>query len=406
MSFNRLNDVAEILSGFAFKSSNFSDSAGIPVIRISNINNDAQVENNIKGQKYYPFDIEEKLVRFLVKKGDILIALSGATTGKIGIYSSDKKALLNQRVALVRAKTCEDHRYLYYALLAKSRQILNDAYGGAQPNISPNKIGEYEFYFPPELKDRIRIADAIETQFTRLDAAIKSLKTIQAKLEIYRQSVLKAAFENRYQESGAGMVKMSDVCEKVQDGSHFSPKKQYAEKAPGKYLYVTAKNIRSWGVDINNVTYVDRGFFEEIYKRCDPRKGDLLLTKDGVNTGDSAINTLDEPFALLSSVALLRGKGELLSNKFLKLYLDSPYGKKSITGSMTGTAIKRIILKRLKDAVIPVIPLTEQKQLVAEIESRFSVIDKVEETVNNTLLKAERLRKSILKAAFEGELID
>ncbi|MBI5150726.1 MAG: hypothetical protein HZA28_08160 [Candidatus Omnitrophica bacterium] len=92
MVFNRLKDIAEILSDFAFKN--------------SNINNNAQAGINIEGQKCYPFDINEKFRKFLVRKGDVLIALPGATTGKSGIYNSDKEALLNQRVALIRGQNC------------------------------------------------------------------------------------------------------------------------------------------------------------------------------------------------------------------------------------------------------------------------------------------------------------
>ena len=82
----------------------------------------------------------------------------------------------------------------------------------------------------------------------------------------------------------------SEVCRKIQDGTHFSPKNQIRE---GKYRYVTAKNVRPSGLDLRDITYLTAEDHKEIYRRCDTRKGDVLLVKDGVNTGDAAINTID-----------------------------------------------------------------------------------------------------------------
>jgi type I restriction enzyme S subunit len=195
------------------------------------------------------------------------------------------------------------------------------------------------------------------------------------------------------------------LCDKIQDGSHFSPQVQYPEKRNDTYMYVTAKNIRKKGMDLKNLTYVDKSFFESIYSRCDPKKGDLLLTKDGVNTGDCAINELDDPFALLSSVAIIRGKEGVLDNKFVKYYIDSPRGFNKITGKMTGTAIKRIILRRIKEAEIPYLQINEQKRIVNEIEAKFSIIDILEGNIQKCLIKARLLRMSLLKSAFDGKLV-
>ena len=134
---------------------------------------------------------------------------------------------------------------------------------------------------------------------------------------------------------------INDACLKVQDGTHFSPQNQLAQ---GDFRYITAKNIRPSGLDLSNVSYLAEAEHRSIYKRCDPKKGDVLLVKDGVNTGDAAVNTLDEEFSLLSSVCLLRPRPELLFSQFLRYYLLSPVGYRMLTGQMTGTAIKRIIL--------------------------------------------------------------
>ena len=196
---------------------------------------------------------------------------------------------------------------------------------------------------------------------------------------------------------------INDACLKVQDGTHFSPQNQLAQ---GAYKYITAKNVRPSGLDLSNVSYLAEDEHRAIYKRCDPKKGDVLLVKDGVNTGDAAVNTLDEEFSLLSSVCLLRPRPALLYSQFLRYYLLSPVGYRMLTGQMTGTAIKRIILGRIKGSPVPIAPLDEQRDIVAEIEKQFSRLDEAVANLKRVKANLKRYKASVLKAAVEGRLFD
>ncbi len=189
---------------------------------------------------------------------------------------------------------------------------------------------------------------------------------------------------------------MSQVCLKIQDGTHFSPKDQHAK---GKYQYITAKNVKPWGLDLTDVSYLNEADHRAIYKRCDPQKGDVLLVKDGVNTGDAALNNLNEEFSLLSSVCLLRSRSELISSSFLCYFILSPVGYRLLTDQMTGTAIKRIVLRRIKDSPVPVAPLSEQRSIVAEIEKQFSRLDEAVASLKRTKANLKRYRAAVLKAA-------
>lgn len=195
-----------------------------------------------------------------------------------------------------------------------------------------------------------------------------------------------------------------DACTKISDGTHHSPKEQYTEPADGLYKYVTAKNIRQWGLDLNNLTYITEKVHREIYNRCNPQLGDVLLTKDGVNAGDVAINTLDEEFSLLSSVALLKPKKELLDSKYFRYFIESPEGTKRLTGTMRGAAIRRIILRSIKAAQIPIAPLPEQRRIVAKIEELFSKLDAGVDALKKAKTQLKRYRQSVLAAAVTGEL--
>jgi type I restriction enzyme, S subunit len=196
-------------------------------------------------------------------------------------------------------------------------------------------------------------------------------------------------------------TRMDTVCTKVQDGTHFSPKEQ---SATGDFKYITAKNIKTWGLDLSELTYVPTHVHREISARCNPEKGDILFIKDGVTTGIATVNTLDEEFSLLSSVALLKPMREYLDSYFLKHWLNSPVGYRAMTGQMTGTAIKRVILEKIKGSAVPLPPLAEQTRIVAEVERRLSVVEELEAVVSANLQRAVRLRQSILQKAFIGEL--
>jgi type I restriction enzyme S subunit len=190
-----LGSVCQISNGFAFKSKEFTDS-GVPVVRISDIH-----EGQISTQNSACIDARSEFERFKIKKGDLLIALSGATTGKFGRFVGSNAAYLNQRVGRLRSldEKVLSQAYLYYFLHEAKRQIEKIAYGGAQPNISTKQIASIEVPMP-DILEQHRIVEKIEALFAELDKGVEALKTTQQQLKIYRQSVLKHAFEGKLTE--------------------------------------------------------------------------------------------------------------------------------------------------------------------------------------------------------------
>ncbi|HDB1440809.1 TPA: restriction endonuclease subunit S [Vibrio cholerae] len=133
-----LGEVCDFKNGFAFKSSLFKE-AGLPIIRITNVDGK---NISLDDVKYFdPSDYKENTASYEISKGDILIAMSGATTGKIGFYAHESPAYLNQRVGKFLPKPkILNNRYLYHYLLSKVEQIYVIAGGGAQPNLSSNAL--------------------------------------------------------------------------------------------------------------------------------------------------------------------------------------------------------------------------------------------------------------------------
>ena len=186
-----IGDIAYLKNGFAFKSKSYL-ADGIPVIRISDIQDGVVTsENAVKVKPDKDFE------GFSVLDGDVLIAMSGATTGKFGIYKSEKTAYQNQRVGNIKPHSKDiGKQFFFYFLYSAKKEIEKRAYGGAQPNISAEKIESIPFALPP-FNEQIRIVAKIEELFSELDKGIESLKTAREQLKVYRQAVLKHAFEGK-----------------------------------------------------------------------------------------------------------------------------------------------------------------------------------------------------------------
>ncbi len=157
---------------------------------------------------------------------------------------------------------------------------------------------------------------------------------------------------------------LSDVCELITDGTHFSPK----SFDTGEFKYITSKNVREGRLDLSDVTYVGRDVHNSIFSGCPVRLGDVLYVKDGANTGLAAINTIEEPFSMLSSVALIRPKKNKLDARYLMRWLNSPYGRAQMLQNMSGAAIKRLVLAQIRRASIPIPPLDQQRRIAAILD--------------------------------------
>lgn len=168
---------------------------------------------------------------------------------------------------------------------------------------------------------------------------------------------------------------LSEMCIKIQDGTHFSPSLGGTD-----YLYITSKNIGRGFLKLDNAERIDESEHKKIYSRCDVKKGDLLLTKDGVNTGNVALNTLDEEFSLLSSVALLRfDSNQYDANHFLQQILSSE-GQNRMKDLMSGNAITRLTLEKIHKIPFPVPPLPEQRAIataLSDVDALIAALDKL-----------------------------
>ncbi|SMC82733.1 type I restriction enzyme, S subunit [Desulfocicer vacuolatum DSM 3385] len=220
--------------------------------------------------------------------------------------------------------------------------------------------------FLPSLIEQRKIADCLSSIDELISIQTQKLDTLKAYKKGLMQQLFPAEGETvpklRFPEFKNAEAweekKMADVCIKIMDGTHFSPKSKI-----GSHLYLTSKNIRNGLVDLSNISYISSEEHEIIYSKCPVKKYDVLLTKDGANTGNCALNHLDIEFSLLSSVAVLRGNPLLIDKNFLYYLIDSEKIQRLIINSVSGQAITRITLKKIAAYSISLPTNKEQKKI-------------------------------------------
>jgi type I restriction enzyme S subunit len=387
----KFGDIITFKNGYAFKSTRYLKS-GIPVIRIGDIK-----ENEVLIEDAICVDENKDLKEYEIVKDDILIAMSGATTGKFGRYNLNRKAYLNQRVGNIKPLSDKYiyKSFLFYLLSQLKREIERSAYGGAQPNISSKKIEELAVAFAP-LPEQRAIVKKLESLFSSLDAGVADLKKAEQQLKIYRQAVLKKAFEGItetiilndagvWKGGGTPSTQNKDFWENgnINWVSSQDVKTKYIEDTERKITGVAIENSSTKWIEKNALLFVVRS---GILRRIFPigiAKVNLCVNQD-IQT-----LTLNEKYL----------------TEFVYWYLMSNEYDIRHNCAKDGTTVESIDVSKLKKYKLPACTLEEQNEIVKQIESRLSVCDSIEQNIKESLEKAEALRQSILKKAFEGNLL-
>ncbi len=215
--------------------------------------------------------------------------------------------------------------YLYHVLSSPYvfTQFDKFATGSTVKNLNTDLVSKVQIPLAP-LPEQRAIASKIEQLFSELDNGIANLKTAKSKLEIYRQAILKQAFEgnltkdwrkkqpknhgnhvNQKNHSADNLpetwqwVKLGDICTKITDGTHHTPK-YISEGVP----FISVKDVRNYKIDFSNTKFISKEEHNELIKRCFPEEGDILITKSGTIGRLAIVPNIE--FSLFVSVALLK----------------------------------------------------------------------------------------------------
>ena len=187
----KLGEIIDFRNGFAFKSSLFKKN-GVGVLRITNIKSQRIDTDDLV--YIDPSDYQEKLDPYVVDPGDILVAMSGATTGKVGINDTSNQYYLNQRVGkFIPRNDIVDVRYLFHLLIMNSPVFYAISGGGAQPNLSSEKLKQLNVFLPPIVYQKKigGILDKLDKLINDLsDGLPAEIEARQKQYEYYRDKLL------------------------------------------------------------------------------------------------------------------------------------------------------------------------------------------------------------------------
>ncbi|MDD1745451.1 MAG: restriction endonuclease subunit S, partial [Candidatus Methanoperedens sp.] len=379
----------------------------------------------------------------IITKGTLLIALYGATVGKLGILGID--SAINQAVCAISTKNSIDQKFLFWYLSSYRNELLKARVGGAQPNISQQIVNDVQIPLSP-LPEQRAIVSKIEQLFSDLDNGIENFKKAQAQLKLYRQSVLKAACEGklvpteaelaraegreyehadvllarilkerREKWNGKGKYKEAEALEtgelpelpegwcwvnleQLKSFSLYGPRYSSDDYANDGYIVLRTSDISESGkVDVSSAPCLN--ISKDDFSKYKVELGDLLITRTG-SLGTLAVfndNIESIPGAYLIMYRLVMNLG---ISWYIFYFLKSPLGQKHLIAGGAGVGRPNLNAPTIEVIPIPFPPHSEQRRIIAEVERRLSVSDKMEATI------AESLRQSILKKAFEGKLLN
>ena len=373
----------------------------------------------------------------LCEDGDLLIVCDGSRSGLTGRAI---KGVVGSTLSKISADGVTTD-FLRYFIQSKYTLLNTQKKGTGTPHLNA-EILKLSDLVVPSIPEQERVVARIEELFSELDKAVATLQTTKQQLAVYRQAVQKEAFEGKLTKNwrNSASIRLSDyvatsiakrdsiaethktkklrysfpeklllcaipkdwqfaqigdVAWSIKDGPHYSP--EYVEEG---VPFITGGNVRPSGVDFASAKKISKELHEELNRRCKPEKGDLLYTKGGT-TGIARVNTYDFPFSVWVHVAVIKFVDTIVPEYFQHV-LNSPFCYQQSQEYTHGVGNQDLGLTRMINIVFPICSIEEQKQIVYELESRLSVCESIEQTVDTALAQADAMRQSILKQAFEG----
>ncbi len=311
-------------------------------------------------------------------------------------YIISGKTWVNNHAHVLKSKT--NNKFLCYYL--NSFNYKGYVSGTTRLKLTQAEMKRIPVPVPP-LSEQERIVARIEELFSQLDAGVETLKKTKAQLAVYRQAVLKEAFDS------------------IED-QYYQTLNTAILGSPQNGLYKPKSDYSDNGTPILRIDGFYDGFIvkDYYYKRVNLTVDEI--TRYSLEIGDLIVNRVNS-MPYLGKCALVRFLGETtvfesnmmrikldnekVNGDFLTYYLSSSTGRKELTKSAKQAVNQASINQTdVGNAIVPMPPVEIQKRLLTYIESRLSVCDSIEHTVDTALQQAEAMRQSILKDAFEGKL--
>lgn len=390
-----LGEIAFMTSGGtpSKKNPEYYEKGTIPWVRSGELENGAIRDTEIKITQAGLDNSSAKIF----PKGTLLIALYGATIGKLAWLDID--ACTNQAVCGIFENEKVSLKYLYYYLLFHRPDLIKQGVGGAQANISQTILKKLMVSYPVDMDEQLRIVARIEELFSELDNGVETLRKTKQQLAVYRQAVISAAFPEMTDENTVRLDEIADISGGITKGRDLS--KQETVHLP----YLRVANVQNGYLDLSQMKTIELKV-SEIEKYL-LRSGDVLYTEGGDRDklgrgtvwNDEIPNCVHQNHVFKARLDLNKTNPRYVAYWSMSAFARNYFYNKG-KQSVNLASINKTVLSAL---TLPLPSLPEQEATLREIESRLSVCDSIEKTVDTALQQAEAMRQSILKKAFEKE---
>lgn len=285
------------------------------------------------------------------EEAEVAVTCRGATCGTVN-FTEPRSWITGNAMVIKPKENNLNKRYLFYLL--RSTDLSSVITGAAQPQITGAALKPFLIPLPP-LEIQEQIVAELDGYQNIITGAKQIAQNWKPKIEI----------DPEWEK-----VKLGEVCEKITDGSHFSP-----ETSLDGFPYITVRDLTGGIIDFDNCKFVNKKDYESLVKNgCKPSKGDVLFSKDGT-VGKVAKINFEKDFVVLSSLAILTPIIKKIDFNFLEFLLLQESILDQALEMKGGAAIKRIILKDIKQIQIPLPSLIAQKQIVEKIEAERALVE-------------------------------
>lgn len=370
-----LPEVCTIQYGFPFDSAKFSDSDGMPLIRIRDV---------VRGYSE-TYTTEEYKSEYIVHENDLLIGMDG----EFNIAKWGKTpALLNQRVCRLAPKDSIDKDYLFYFMPIALKRIEEKTPFVTVKHLSAKELNKIEIPVLP-LEEQRKIAETL----SKVDELIAFRDQQLAKLD----ELVKARFVEMFGEPSSNpmgwlQTTVGAECYYIKDGPHKSLTDVGMENG---YPFISVRNIVNGYIDFSTAKYISEADYKDAIKKCCPEKGDILYSKGGT-TGIAKLVDIDIKFANWVHLAVLKFNHNEFNGAFFEKMLNCDYCYKQSQMLTKGIANRDLVLSAMAQIKIYKPPILLQNQFATFVER----VDQQKQTVQKSLEKLELMKKALMQEYF------
>ena len=351
-----------------------------------------------------------------VYPGDLMISRLNEPIGRSCIIpDTESRYVVAVDNVILRPNANYNKKFIMYGMNADgyAEHANMIARGATMSRISRSQLGQFWLAFP-NIEEQQAIADFLDKECAQIDSIAADLEKQIALLQQYKKSLITETVTKGLDKS----VPMKDsgvewtskipchweikrfkyVCEYITDGSHFSP-----ETTDEGYPYITAADVKGVGLDYDAAKKISQQDFISLQKAgCQPRKGDVLLVKDGATTGRIGMVTSEKPCVVLSSVAILRTPDNM-DARYLRYLMESDFVQAQIQASMAGSAMPRTVLSKIINYWGITCPKEEQKEICDFLDRKCGYIETVIETKQVQQSTIQQHKKSLIYEYVTGK---